>query len=85
MKQKKQEKEKQKQAQEDNNAHSGTVEGEGTSRYSGGSKGPTYDAQEGRDYWYANSSFQNTPTSNLPAVYESSGRDYVNNTFLLED
>ena len=72
-------------AKEENKTYSGTVEGEGKSRYSGGSKGPTYDAQEGRDYWYANSSFQNTPTSNLPAVYESSGRDYVNNTFLLED
>lgn len=72
-------------AQEGNKTYSGTVEGEGTSRYSGGSKGPTYDAQEGRDYWYANSSFQNTPTSNLPTVYESSGRDYVNNTYFLED
>lgn len=72
-------------AQEGNKTYSGTVEGEGTSKYSGGSKGPTYDAQEGRDYWYANSSFQNTTTSNLPAVYESSGRDYVNNTFFLED
>lgn len=82
---KQEKREAERKAQEENKTYSGTVEGEGTSRYSGGSKSSTYDAQEGRDYWYANSSFQNTPTSNLPTVYESSGRDYVNNTYFLED
>lgn len=82
---KQEKREAERKAQEENKTYSGTVEGEGTSRYSGGSKSSTYDAQEGRDHWYANSSFQNTPTSNLPAVYELSGRDYVNNAFLLED
>ena len=57
------------------NTFTGTVEGEGTSRYTRDS-GPTVDAQEGRDYWNVNS--DHVDRSNT-----STGQSYV--TALLED
>lgn len=67
---------------EDAKVHTGTVEGEGKSHFSGWKDGPTVDAEEGRDYWSVNKDTQNTKMSDTTDIVPA-GRNYI--TDLLKD